>query len=66
MFRFYFPLFNGSVMCNLTLKAFVTRGILSTPACDVYLTRYFDRKQPAQLLKWRKRLLTISKTSIIR
>ena len=57
MFRFYFPLF-------MVLLCEITRGILSTLACDVLL--YVRLKTIYAAIKLRKRLLTISKISITR
>ena len=55
MFRFYFPL------CWFCYVIF-TRIILSTPACDVLL--YVRLKTTCAAIKFRKRLLTISKINI--
>ena len=58
MFIFYLMVLS---MCNC-LKAFDTRGILSTPASDWKA----DWKQTAQRLKLQERLSTINKRNIIR
>ena len=60
MFRFYFLLFIKLFMvllCNLSKRVIFTRGVLSIPACDVYVRL----ETTSAAIKLREGLLTINK-----